>query len=78
LNRPSQLHTQQPKPQQQQQQQSSSSNNNVPPPLTLPAQDTHSSSHESINPNQSESTMHITNAPVYTQHSAGTMYALNI
>ena len=61
-------------------QQTSSSNNNVPPPLTLPTQDDHSSSHELMNPNHSDSTMHITNAPVYAQqvqHTAGTMYVFN-
>ncbi len=77
--RPSQLHTQQMKQQQQQQQQpppsqTASSNPNVPPPLTLPIQDDHSSSHESINPNQADSTMHLTNAPIYTQHATGTTY----
>ncbi|CAF0809537.1 unnamed protein product [Rotaria sp. Silwood1] len=80
LNRPSQLHTQQIRQQQQQQQQQpiSSSNNNVPPPLTLPTQDDHSSSHETINPNQSDQTMHITNAPVYTQHTTGTITPSNV
>ncbi|CAF2363792.1 unnamed protein product [Rotaria sp. Silwood2] len=76
LNRPSQLHTQQIR--QQQQQQIPSSNNNIPPPLTLPTQEDHSSSHESVNPNQSDQTIHITNAPVYTQHTTGTITPGNV
>ncbi len=82
--RPSQLHTQQmkqqqqqqPPPQQQQQQQqpTSSANNNVPPPLSLPNQDDHPSSHEPINPNQPDSNIHLSNAPIYTQHPTGTPY----
>lgn len=67
---------QQQQPQQQQQQQVSSSNVNVPPPLTMPPQDDHSSSHDSINQNQSDQTIHMTNPPAYAQHTTGTLYVL--
>lgn len=70
--RPSQLHTQPMK--QQPQQQTPSSNTIVPPPLALPNQDDHSSSHEPINPNQSDPTIHISNAPVYAPLVAAGQY----
>ncbi|CAF0972385.1 unnamed protein product [Adineta ricciae] len=81
LSRPSHLHTQQmkqPAQQQQQQQQQqqhqiqpSSSSTNIPPPLSLPNQDEHSSSHETINSNPSDPNMHMVNAPVYTSQTSG-------
>ena len=79
LSRPSHLHTQQMKqPAQQQQQQPqqlhqiqpSSSSTNIPPPLSLPNQDEHSSSHETINSNPSDPNMHMVNAPVYTSQTS--------
>ncbi|CAF4853204.1 unnamed protein product, partial [Rotaria magnacalcarata] len=48
-------------------------NTNVPPPLTLPTPDDHSSSHDTINSNQSDPTIHVTNTSTYTQHTTGTM-----
>ena len=80
--RPSQLQTQQMKQQQppaqqqqqQQQQQAPSSNPSVPPPLALPNQDEHSSSHEPINPHQSDSGIHVSNPSVYAPHAAAASY----
>ena len=54
------------KQQQSSQQILSSNNNPIPPPLTLPTQDDHPSSHETINSNQSE--------PKYTFNKSTYLY----